>query len=164
MQEPRSDTQDLVLATAGIVLAGAAAGLPQGGAAAAAGGVALPLIVAGVVATTVPALYIGAAYLGVAPSAAAIAGAVRAGVRSGGLYALGLAPAMLFLLSTATGATMRAMVPGLVTYAGAVAGLAAMSRALELHERRRFGRLFAAWAILALSIGAALYARHAPLP
>jgi hypothetical protein len=121
--------------------------------------VALPLIVAGLTALTIPALYIGSAAIGAAPAPDAIAASVGRALASLGAALCGLAVPLAFLVATsATGVGV-----GLGSVALVVAslfGLGALYRGLFSGQPPSFLRdgLFGVWALVALGIGARLYA------
>jgi hypothetical protein len=121
--------------------------------------VALPLIVAGLTALTIPALYIGSAAIGAAPPPAEIAGAVGRALASLGAALCGLAVPLGFLVATSQ--------PGVGVVLGSIAlvtaalfGLGALHRGMFAGQPPSLTRdgMFVVWAAVALGIGARLYA------
>lgn len=150
--------QDTGLAIAGIVLTGAAVGLPHGASATLHGALGLPLLVLGVMVTTVPAFYIAAAYLGAAPEPPAVLGAAASGLHRGGIYLLGLFPALAFLLAAARSDVDHLLLCTLAVAAGTTVGLAAMGRALAAsNPSRQLAEVFLLWALVAAGLGSLFF-------
>jgi hypothetical protein len=145
----------LALATAGPLLLGGVLSARLG---APAPMLALPLIVAGLTAVTVPALYIGSAAIGAAPAPSVIAGAVGRALAALGAALCGMAVPLAFLVATSSAGTGVAL--------GSLALIAAALFALGTLHRGMFGGqlvsvsrdgLFVLWSAVALGIGARLY-------
>lgn len=120
---------------------------------------ALPAIVLGVSAVTVPALYIATAATGSAPSAERMAAAVGRGLGALGVVLLGLAAPLLFLVATSSQPTTWVGLGSGALAAAALFGLAALHRTLFAGQVPSLVRdgLFLTWALVALVIGARLY-------
>ena len=115
----------------------------------------LPAILVGTASLMAPSLYVAAAVGGMAPTSRDVADAVGDGVTGAGAAMAGLAPALAYLIATATS-------PWTTLVTGHLAVLAAMLLAL----RRLFGgsehplralSLFGAWSFVALGIGWRLF-------
>ena len=121
--------------------------------------VALPAIVLGVTAVTVPALYIATAATGSAPSAEQMAAAVGRALAAIGLVLLGLAGPLLFLVTTSSEPLTGLALGSAALAASAMFGLGALYRSLFAGQVPSLVRdgLFLTWAIVALVIGARLY-------
>lgn len=143
-----------ILGLGGIHGAGQAGALDALGAA-----VILPLILAGVTAAMVPALYIATSIAGAAPPAREVGSAVVRGFRSCGVTMLGLAAPAAFLLATTQSPDAAALLGALIVCAGACAGLRVLFAALfaEVLEPITVRLVFAFWALVALGIGARMY-------
>jgi hypothetical protein len=120
--------------------------------------VALPLVVAGLTALTVPALYIASAAIGAAPAPHVIAGAVGRALAALGAALCGLAVPLAFLAWSAS-ATTGVVLGSLALVVAAGFALGALYRSLFAGQSASFSRdaLFAVWATVALGIGARLY-------
>jgi len=141
---------------AGPALVGAALGLPGGAVQAATQAVTTPVIILGVAALMLPALYIGAAFLGVAPSARVVAQSSVAALADMGTVLSGLAAPLLFLVAASTqDASLRVL--GVMTLGvGLILGFRGLF--LRIFEQRslRALLLFTVWAIVSAGIGAQL--------
>jgi hypothetical protein len=120
--------------------------------------VALPLIVAGLTALTVPALYIASAAIGAAAGPGVILAAVGRALASLGAALCGLAVPLAFLAGTAS-ATTGVVLGALALVVATGFALGTLHRALFAGQTASFSRdlLFAVWAIVALGIGARMY-------
>jgi hypothetical protein len=168
MQTHVIDSNSCALAAAGPLVIGAILGLGgihgagQTGALDALGAAALlPLMLLGVTAAMIPALYIATSMAGAAPPAREVGRAVVRGFRSCGVAMLGLAAPAAFLLATTGGAGAAALLGGLIVCAGAFAGLRVLFAALfaEVLEPFIVRLVFGFWALVALGIGARMYAQ-----
>jgi len=114
----------------------------------------MPLIVLGVMALMLPGLYIASAFADIAPPARDVArGALRA-LEALGLCALGLAPALAFLVSTSTSAVTNLVLGHVVLALAAMLGLTAFYRSLFADRPAvRAVPLFGFWALLTVAIG-----------
>jgi hypothetical protein len=121
--------------------------------------IALPAIVLGVTAVTVPALYIATAATGSAPSAERMASAVGRALAAIGLVLLGLATPVWFLVATSSEMFTAVALGSATLAAAALFGLAALYRTLFTGQVPSLVRdgLFLTWALVALVIGARLY-------
>lgn len=122
--------------------------------------IALPAIVLGVTAVTVPALYIATAATGSAPSAERMATAVGRALGAIGLVLLGLAAPLWFLVATSSKIITGVALGSAALAAAALFGLAALYRTLFAGQVPSLVRdgLFLTWALVAMVIGARLYA------
>lgn len=151
-----SSSRRLALAAAGPLLLGgvlsARLGAPQPV-------LALPLIVAGLTAVTVPALYIGSAALGTAPAPGVIGAAVLRGLAALGAALCGLAVPLAFLVATSAAGT-GAHLGSLALIVATLFGLGALHRGMFAGQMESVARdaLFLVWSLVALGIGARLFA------
>jgi hypothetical protein len=121
--------------------------------------IALPAIVLGVTAVTVPALYIATAATGSAPSADRMAAAVGRGLGALGIVLLGLAAPLLFLVATSAAANTWIWFGLASLGAATMFGLGALHRSLFAGQVPSLVRdgLFLTWAAVAVLIGVRLY-------
>jgi hypothetical protein len=153
----------LLVAVAGPAAVGAALGIPLGAREMAHDLVALPLVIAGVTLVMAPALYVATTLSGAAPSATQFAEACGRGLRACGIVLLGLAPPLLFLLSTSAAAPDLVTALGVMAVAaGTCAALRVVGTAVVGEGGRRFRSmgLFAVWALISLAIGLRLFLDH----
>jgi hypothetical protein len=149
----------VLLAMAGPVAVGAVLGGERGLFAAAHVALGLPVVIGGLTAAMMPALYIGLAVTGAAPSAAGVALATGRGLRAMGLALLGVVAPLLFLLATVQDSRMAIALGSLVVGGAAFAGLRALHRALfGAAGPARAQAVMLVWSLLALGIGARLFA------
>lgn len=157
---------DYSLAVVGPMVIGAILGLGgvQGGAAIVTldvvrAAAVLPVILLGVTAAMIPALYIATSLSGAAPPARAVGLAVVRGFRAMGIALLGLAAPVAFLLATSTSHQIAPLLGAMVITAGVFAGLRVLFSDL-------FGRpftpvtvrfVFTLWSAVSLAIGASMY-------
>jgi hypothetical protein len=122
--------------------------------------VALPAVVFGVTALTIPALYIATAAIGSAPAPHAIGSAVGRALAALGVTLLGVAAPLGFLLATSSSAATWLALGSLAIAAAALLGVVALHRALFVEHFVSPSRdgLFVVWAAVALGIGARLFA------
>lgn len=92
----------VLLALGGAAATGAIVALPEGPLAIGARALFLPAIVAGVAAVMIPPLYIASTTFGVAPPPKRFLECALHAMRDGGRVLLGLAPALAFMVATAT--------------------------------------------------------------
>lgn len=155
------DPRGALLAAAGPAALGACLGMPRGLGAMFEQAASLPAIFAGTTLITLPALYIGAAVFGVAPSARRVAASAAEGLAAAGLAFLGLAPALLFLLSTSVdeASALPLLLGTIVAAIGAFFGLRAFHQRLfaGVEQRGRAFAVFAGWSLVAAGIGARLF-------
>ena len=144
-------------ALGGPVALGAILGLEVGPLSALAKSMILPVMLAGVAAVMVPALYISATVTGVAPPARDMVRSLGRGFRACGLVMLGLAAPALFLLGTTQTGDVAAVVGGGVTAAGALVGLRVLFADLFENGSLMARCAFAVWALVALIMGMRLY-------
>lgn len=119
----------------------------------------LPLILLGVTAAMIPALYIATSLSGAAPPARAVGAAVVRGFRACGLALFGLIAPVTFLLATSSSHDVTAFVGALVITTGVFAGLRVLFADLfgEAEEPVTVRVVFIFWAVVALAIGASMY-------
>lgn len=154
---PLAPSVAVAIATGGPMGLGAIAALRLGELAPIA---AAPLVVFGVAAATLPALYIAAALTGAAPPLEQVARAVGRALVALGLVALGLAGPLWFLTTTTTE-------PGTAFALTSIGLLTALAIGLRVLRRELWGVagspglgrdvMFTAWAAAAAIIGARLY-------
>ncbi len=154
--------REVGLTLAGPGFAGLALGLPGGSGSvrhAAKLAVALPALYLGVALLMLPALYIALSLAGHAAPLGELVEQLARAMRDAGLALLGLVPALLFLVSTGTGADLpEALAYGTVGL-GAVAGLRLLERRLFAgadHPRPLAQTAFVTWAAVALGLGVCL--------
>jgi hypothetical protein len=152
---------DAALALAGPMAIGAILGLERGfqSLGVVRDSVVLPLLLLGVTAAMIPALYIATSLAGVAPPARRVGAAVLRGLRACGVIMLGLAAPAAFLLATTTSSAATLLLGGMVTAAGVLAGLRVLFADLFDSELRPLSArfVFALWALVSLSIGVRMY-------
>lgn len=160
---------DALLALGGPILTGAVLGVQQGAAQdqtmliGLRASLTLPLILLGVTAAMIPALYIATSLAGVAPPARQVGAAVVRGFRACGVIMLGLAAPFTFLLATSTNSALAVLLGGAVTAAGVLAGLRVLFADLFRHPAPSLGEpllvrfVFTLWSFVALAIGAQMY-------
>jgi hypothetical protein len=160
-EEPRSRARTLALVLGGPALLGAALGMRFGLRPLLAEAALVVAIVVGVSVMMVPALYIGAAQFGVAPSAGRVVVAAVAALRASGTLLLGLAPASLFLLATSQSALLSWVLGFLVLGASQLVALRTLYALIAPENGRRLRALpvFVLWSVVALGLGAQLFAR-----
>ncbi len=151
------------LSSAGLALVGAAAlgwisRLHGGTLAAAESSLAAPAIVFGVCILLSPALYIGLSLAGAQTSSSLFIRAIACGWRASGLVALGLAPALLFVVATTTSEGLALAFGALAISCSLAVGLVALAKESARHS---FMSLvcFVGWAVAAFSVGAHMFAR-----
>ena len=159
MTRTRMTSTDWLLAAAGPLAIGAIVGAQGGALAIAQRSVTLPLILLGVAAVMLPALYIGTSLIGAAPPARDVAAAFGRGFRACGVSLLGLAAPAAFLLATSRSDAMGVALGALITAVGAFAGLRVISGDLFSETRDAFlvRCVFGVWALVSLGIGLRLY-------
>jgi hypothetical protein len=125
--------------------------------------IAIPAVVLGVAAATLPALYIATAVTGAAPPLDHVARAVGRALFALGLAALGLAAPLLFLTTTTTDAGAAYGLTSVALVTALAIGLRVLHRELWGPGLRTIALdlTFLAWAVSALIIGARLYAELA---
>lgn len=121
--------------------------------------IALPAIVLGVTALTVPALYIATAATGVAPPAHRMARAIGHALAALGVVLLGLAGPLALLAATGGAPGVGLGLGAAALTVAALFGLAALHRALFAGRVTSLvtDGLFVTWAAVALVIGGRLY-------
>jgi len=156
-----SNKSDAAIVALGPVVAGACLALGHGNTIATA--VRVPVVFVVVAAMMVPALYIGAALLGIAPSARKVAGGVFTAFRSASLVLLGLAPAVAFMVASASEDQSMGLLGQGVVLIGGLMALRALYREVfdECASRARAVALYGVWAVVSLGIGGHLYVTHA---
>lgn len=152
---------DAMLALAGPMAIGAILGLQHGvqSLGPIRDSIVLPLVLLGVTAAMIPALYIATSLAGAAPPAHYVGAAVLRSLRACGITMLGLAAPAAFLLATTQSSTLAILLGGAVTAAGVLAGLRVLSADLFDHQLDTLSAraVFAVWALVSLSIGARMY-------
>jgi hypothetical protein len=152
---------DAMLALAGPMAIGAILGLQQGVQTLGPirDSLVLPLVLLGVTAAMIPALYIATSLAGAAPPAQYVGAAVLRSLRACGITMLGLAAPAAFLLATSKSSALVILLGGAITAAGVLAGLRVLSADLFDHQRHTLSArvVFAIWALVSLSIGARMY-------
>lgn len=148
--------QPLLAAAAGTAALGAAVSSAAGPLAAIAGGISLAGVTFGVALLMVPTLYVGSSLIGQRPSMATIfSGAIDALGRAGGV-ALGLSPALLFLVATTIDPGTAAALAHLAVAGCITLGLVAFHRATFEDHERPLGLglgLYLVWSLIGLGIG-----------
>lgn len=121
----------------------------------------LPVILLGVTAAMIPALYIATSLSGAAPPARAVGAAVLRGFRACGIALLGLLAPVAFLLATSDSHDVVAFVGAVVICGGVGAGLRALFADLydDAKEPVTVRVVFSVWALVALAIGASMYSQ-----
>lgn len=155
-QEQEGTASALVIGALGCAGLGAAAGIDRGVFAVVHDAAALPASVALVAMVLVPALYIATSMMGLAIGLSDLGAAVVAGLRACGVAALGLVAPMLFLLvTTANSAASRVLVSAVLLFV-AVLGLRAIHARLYGEAGRAPGiaALYLLWSLIFLGIGA----------
>lgn len=156
---------DALVAAAGPAVIGAILGLqgnhPSLGALGALrDALALPLLIAGVTAAMVPALYIATSLAGAAPHARQVAATVARALRSAGLVMLGLAVPAAFLLTTTRSVDLIDLVGLLVVATAMLIGLRVIFRDLFTDRPALMARaIFALWSLVSLATGMRLFIR-----
>ncbi len=155
----------LLVAFGGPAAAGALLGLRAGAADALAQAGALPAVMAGTAALTLPALYIGASILGLVPAADVMARATLAALRATGLLLLGLAPALAFLIATLPSPSVALALVAAATAGAVLAGLRTLHLALSAaapadRPPLLLTALLTGWSLAALAIGGQLFFQH----
>jgi hypothetical protein len=155
-----------LMALGGTAALGAALGTvaavrgPTAPIAAAADAAVVPLVIAGVTALMLPPLIIGAALLGRRLDLGAVLRAAARALGAAGVLVLGLAAPALFLLVTDAGLPV-AELGGLVLAGAALAAFRVVWADLDVAAWPRAAQgFFAVWSLVALTIGACLYAEH----
>lgn len=146
-------------AVAGPAVAGAACGLCLGNGHTLRLAVSLPAIFVGLALLTGPALYIAAAFLDLAPEPGRLARGVARSVSDAGIVLLGLCPALLLLISTATATRSVLAFSVMVVALAAVLGLG-LACLRVFGGRGHLGRglaLSMVWALICMGIGARLF-------
>lgn len=145
-------------AIGGPMILGAVLGLPFGAAAILRQALALTGVVLGVAALMGPALYVGLSLIGTAPPALQVVRGLGRGLRSCGLVLAGLAPAAAFLVTTADSQLFALGIGIWVVLFATLVGLGRAFRELlpPGSVRLRALSMFAAWAVVALGLGAHL--------
>lgn len=144
--------KELSLSLAGISLTGAFMGLAHGGKDMATTALLFPMIAVGIPLLTLPALYIAAAYVGAAPEPRTLISSSVAGLRTAGFLLLGMLPALVFLLATATQPSTCITLTGIVAAAGAMLGIQSMFTHTAAPSPR-FAVVFCLWAAVTMGIG-----------
>jgi hypothetical protein len=123
--------------------------------------VALPLVIGGVAAVMLPALYIATTLAGAAPSAQDFGAAALRALRAFGLVLCGVTAPVAFVLATSTSSHAAIAIGGLTVLAGAAACLRVLFSDLFGDARRSLALrgACAAWAALTLAIGVHMMAR-----
>lgn len=121
----------------------------------------LPLVLLGVTAMMVPALYISSALVGVAPPIRRVGGAVVESLESTGIAFFGLAPALLFLCATASEVATAAWL-GRATIA--IASIIGLRRLFDTtfaggEALGRAALTFTLWSLIAVGVGAHMVGR-----
>lgn len=119
----------------------------------------LPIILLGVTAAMIPALYIATSLSGAAPPAHAVGGAVIRGFRACGITLFGMLAPVAFLLATSDSQGVTSLVGALVVSVGVFAGLRVLFADLfeSAREPVTVRVVFSVWALVALAIGASMY-------
>lgn len=118
----------------------------------------LPLILAGVSAAMIPALYIAMSLAGAAPPAPRVAAALMRAFGACGVTLLGLAAPLAFLLSTMHSSHLSVLLGAAVVAAGVIAGLRVIFADLFGGRAGPLVHLvFALWSLVSLAIGARMY-------
>ena len=119
----------------------------------------VPAIIAGLTASTVPALYIATAITGSPLSAGGLARAVGRGLEALGVVLLGLIGPLAFVLATSSADWMALLLGGAALGAATVLGMRRMRAAMTVDGGGHVvdGILFAIWAGVALIVGARLF-------
>lgn len=122
------------------------------------GSLALPALVLGLAAALVPALYIGRSLAGAPTNAAELGRSVLRALASLGITMAGIAPAVLFLISTSESASSVLLFAYLSVGTAALIGVRRLYQELSVSGPRSgwLWLVFVAWAMLGLALGANL--------
>ena len=122
---------------------------------------AVPLVLFGVTAVMIPALYIGTAMIGAAPPLSEMGRATTQALWGAGLVLLGLCPALCFLIATSNATAAFWLARGTIGISVAI-GLRVLFAAAFHRHRGRAALLFVVWSLFAIGIGDRLLAVHLP--
>lgn len=143
-----------LLTLGGPATVGACLGLSSGIQPMLTGALALPLVVVGTAAFTLPGLYISSAFTGIAPPAGEVFDATMLSLRRLGLLLVGLAPSLTFLVATSPGEAPRIVLAYTVLGASALVGLHSFARKVFGPEPTpRAVAISTVWGLLSLFLG-----------
>lgn len=150
--------KDGALALSGPLALGACVGLKADLGATATMAISLPLVLAGVMIITLPALYVSASMLGYAPRVSLVRDAALGAARDVGVMMLGLTPATLFVAASLPGVDEATVMGSLAVALCAMLGARAFSFRLKtvITERRALIAI-PLWMVLSLGLGWQFY-------
>ncbi len=152
------DWSQLALAVGGPAALGACVGLKADVAATLTMAAALPLVLVGVVAVTLPGLYVACSMLGAAPRASLVGRAALGAGRDVGVMMLGMAPATLFVAASLPGVDHATVICSVSVALCALVGARAFSgRLQEVMLDRRSLVVYPIWMLLSLGLGWQFY-------
>jgi len=152
------EVEDALQGVAGWSAAGACLGLPLGTLPLLERALQVPAAALGATVLMLPALYIGSALCGVQSGLRQVVASTALALRASGVFLLGLAPALAFLLVTIQGPAAAGILFNGALLLAAVLGLRRL-HAVLLGERAESGLLlFGAWCAVLVGLGGTMLA------